>query len=88
MFKQGSPQRDGDSLGLGGDYIVGNNLECSSKVVPVQLETAWGWVVRITGATMTYDGNPFLQPDASNIEHCHIITHTECTHKMNRQALT
>ena len=53
MFKQGSPRRDGDSLGLsnstagdslglGGDYIVGNNLECSSKVVPGKMETAWG----------------------------------------------
>ena len=44
-FKQGSPRMDGDSLGLGGNYIVGNNLECLSKVVPGWMETAWGWVI-------------------------------------------
>ena len=39
--------RDGDSLGLGGDYIVENNLEYSSKVVSGEMEIAWGWVVTI-----------------------------------------
>ena len=42
---------DGDSLGLGDDYIVRNNLECSSKVSLGdrwrQLRAGYSWGTRV-----------------------------------------
>ena len=46
---------DGDSLGLGDDYIVRNNLECSSKVSPGdrwrQLRAGRCWEMTILSGT-------------------------------------